>query len=99
MRATILIAAALAWLTVPTTAAETAADEPTWRHASSLSEAPGYPDGFAHFDYVNVEAPKGGRVRLADPTGFDSFNPVLTRGNPAPGIGLMYDQLMTTAMD
>lgn len=73
--------------------------EPQWRHASSLSETPGYDADFAHFDYVNPDAPKGGRVRLADFSGFDSFNPVLSRGNVAPGIGFIYDQLMVSALD
>ena len=79
--------------------AEAGAAEPEWRHASSLSEAPGYPADFEHFAYVNPDAPKGGRLRLASPSGFDSFNPVLRRANPAPGIGLIYDTLMTPAFD
>ncbi|WP_420391842.1 extracellular solute-binding protein [Acuticoccus sp.] len=73
--------------------------EPEWRHATALTGEPGYAPGFAHFDYVNPDAPKGGRVRLADPSGYDSFNPVLTRGNPAPGILLTYDPLMAPAFD
>ncbi|MBJ3776865.1 ABC transporter substrate-binding protein [Acuticoccus sp. 2012] len=79
--------------------ADDGAPEPAWRHATSLSESPRYDAGFAHFDYVNTQAPKGGTVRLATPAGFDSFNPVLTRGIPAPGIGLIYDTLMTPSMD
>jgi len=100
MRAT-LLTLVLALAAAPLASAQDggAGSEPEWRHASSLSEAPGYPEDFPHFDYVNPEAPKGGRVRLADFAGFDSFNPVLTRGNPAPGIGVIYDQLMTPATD
>ena len=75
------------------------ATEPEWRHATSLSRSPGYAEDFARFDYVNPDAPKGGLARLADLGGYDSFNPVLTRGNPAPGIRLIYDTLMTPAMD
>jgi len=97
MRATMIVAAALAWLAVPTFASAQA--EPEWHHASSLSEAPRYPADFEHFDYVNPEAPKGGRVRLADSSGFDRFNPILQRGNPAPGILVMYDSLMTSSYD
>lgn len=97
MRATMIVAAALAWLAVPTFAfADT---EPEWTHASALSGEPRYPADFAHFDYVNPDAPTGGRVRLADPSGYDSFNPVLQRGNAAPGIGLIYDTLMTSSYD
>ncbi len=36
------------------------------RHALTLyDEAPKYPAGFAHFDYVNPDAPKGGTLRQA----------------------------------
>jgi len=103
MRATMLAAAAavLAALATSHSGAANAQDasEPQWHHASSLSEEPRYPADFPHFDYVNPDAPKGGRVRMADPSGFDSFNPILQRGNPAPGILLMYDTLMTTSFD
>lgn len=87
-------------LTVTPVAAEAPAGEgPEWRHATALSGEPKYGPEFEHFDYVNPDAPKGGRVRLADPSGFDSFNPVLSRGNPAPGIGFIYDQLMISSLD
>ena len=76
-----------------------AQDEPEWRHAASLTGEPRYPEGFEHFDYVNPDAPKGGRVRLAASTGFDSLNPILSRGNPAPGLGLMYDSLLEPSLD
>ncbi|HCV48374.1 MAG TPA: hypothetical protein DGQ22_01020, partial [Rhodobiaceae bacterium] len=39
----------------------TYADAP--RHALSLFGDPKYEPGFAHFDYVNPDAPKGGEVR------------------------------------
>ena len=55
--------------------------------------------GFSHFDYVNPDAPKGGTVRLAASTGFDTLNPILSKGNPAPGLGLMYDSLFEPALD
>lgn len=97
MRAAFIVAAAFAWLAVPTFAHAQA--DPEWKHASSLSEAPRYPADFAHFDYVNPDAPKEGRVRLSDSSGFDSFNPILQRGNAAPGVGFMYEQLMTSALD
>lgn len=75
------------------------AGEPNWRHASSLTDQPRQPPGFGHFGYVNPDAPKGGQVRLASEAGFDSFNPVLTRGIPAPGLNLIYDTLMHPADD
>jgi microcin C transport system substrate-binding protein len=35
---------------------------------------PKYPENFAHFDYVNPNAPKGGVLRLGQQGTFDSFN-------------------------
>ncbi len=75
------------------------ADDRVWRHATSLNEEPKYPPDFKHFDYVNTDAPKGGLVRLSDTGGFDTLNPILSKGNPAPGLGLIYETLMTSALD
>jgi microcin C transport system substrate-binding protein len=78
----------------------TRADEPQWRHGASLMGTPKYPAGFAHFDYVNPKAPKGGLLRLSETGTFDSFNPVLSsKGTPAAGIGMIYEQLMTASLD
>src|SRR5690606_17324981 len=38
-------------------------------------------------------------VRLGDMGGFDTFNPVLPQGEPATGLGLVFERLMTPAMD
>jgi microcin C transport system substrate-binding protein len=77
-----------------------AAQDGEWRHATALTGDPKYPQGFAHFDYVNPAAPKGGLVRLSSIGGFDSFNPVLgTIGTPATGLGYLYDTLMTSSFD
>lgn len=76
-----------------------AAQDKVWHHAQSAIGEPKYPVGFTHFDYVNVDAPKGGTVRLGDMGGFDSFNPVLPQGEVAAGIGLIYETLMTPSYD
>ncbi|KAA0090946.1 ABC transporter substrate-binding protein [Paraburkholderia sp. T12-10] len=63
---------------------------------------PKYPAGFKHFDYVNPQAPKGGTLVLANPnrlTSFDKFNPFTMRGNPAPGIGMLFESLTTGSSD
>lgn len=92
-----LFAAALLALASVTIAA---AQEPEWRHATSLTGEPRYPAGFPHFDYVNPAAPKGGLVRLASQGGFDTFNPILdTMGTVAPGLGYLYDTLMASSFD
>ena len=63
---------------------------------------PKYPANFTHFDYVNPDAPKGGTLVLANPdrqTSFDKFNPFTLRGNPAPGIGMLFESLLTGSSD
>ncbi|MCY0386376.1 extracellular solute-binding protein [Robbsia sp. Bb-Pol-6] len=64
--------------------------------------APRYAPGFTHFDYVDPHAPKGGTLTLANPnriTRFDTFNPYILRGNPAPGIDLLFDTLTVGSGD
>ena len=91
----------LVGLAALTLAAPVAAQTPTgvWVQASSLTETPKYAEGFEHFDYVNPDAPKGGVVRLGDRGGFDTFNPVLPKGEVASGIGLIFETLMTSSLD
>ena len=72
---------------------------PQWTHATALTGEPKYGADVDHFDYVNPDAPKGGTVRLADSGGFDTFNPILSRGNAAPGIGRTLDTLMDNSLD
>lgn len=70
-----------------------------WRHGLSLLGEPKYRPGFAHFDYVNPQAPKGGLLRLSVDGTFDSLNDLIPRGTPASGLQLIYDTLMTPASD
>ncbi|MEN9539204.1 MAG: hypothetical protein RLZZ126_1439, partial [Pseudomonadota bacterium] len=59
--------------------------------------------GFAHFDYVNPKAPKGGELRLVSnvrSSTFDKYNPFTIKGSaPAYLTALMFDTLLTGAMD
>lgn len=65
-----------------------------------------YPPDFAAFDYVNPEAPKGGRMVTtsvrANQT-FDTLNAYSLRGDPPMGLSapenLVYDSLMVGAAD
>jgi microcin C transport system substrate-binding protein len=87
---------------VPAQAQISPADEQgEWRTGVALMGEPKYPPGFAHYDYVNPDAPKGGLVRLGVQGTFDSFNLVVAgvRGELAAGISLIYDTLMTSSMD
>jgi len=58
-----------------------------------------YPAGFKHLEYVNPNAPKGGTVRLSATGTFDSFNSFIVKGNPAAGLGFLYDNLMFGTAD
>ena len=72
------------------------------RHGLSAFGVLKYPPGFSHFDYVNPDAPKGGRLSMIGAAGritFDSFNNFILKGDPAQGLGLLFDSLMTRAFD
>lgn len=67
-----------------------------------------YPADFQHFDYVNVDAPKGGTLSLTNhivKTTFDSLNDFILAGEAPQWISnheprsLVYDTLMTSAWD
>lgn len=93
---------ALSTLTLPATAqdeAESASEAREWHHGMALIGEPQYPEGFEHFDYVNPDAPKGGRLDLSTTGSFDSFNPILSRGELASGMTLVYETLMAPSMD
>jgi peptide/nickel transport system substrate-binding protein len=58
------------------------------------------PKGFAHFPYVNPDAPKGGQVTFAVQGSFDSLNPLIVRGEPADGVReYIYESLLARAYD
>jgi microcin C transport system substrate-binding protein len=80
-------------------AASQAEDAPVRHHALSLIGEPKYPASFAHFDFVNPDAPKGGVVRMADIGSFDSLNPVLYKGEAAGGLSLVVENLMADSLD
>lgn len=57
------------------------AQERVFRHGSTLIEPLKYPEGFSQLAYVNRDAPKGGRIRLAALGSFDSINPFTFKGD------------------
>lgn len=71
------------------------ATPPECVHALALHGQPKYSADFEHLDYVNPEAPKGGRMRQAAAAAgtFDNYNPFIIRGTPASGLGNIYDSL------
>lgn len=65
------------------------------KHAGfAMRGEPKYPDNFAHYESVNPNAPQGGELRLSATGSFDTFNPFLIKGEPAAGLGLIYETLM-----
>jgi peptide/nickel transport system substrate-binding protein/microcin C transport system substrate-binding protein len=76
----------------------------TWSHAyAAYGATPRYPRGFAHFDYVNPDAPKGGTLQLQNPdrrSSFDKFNPFTIRGQSPAGLTtLMFESLAIRSGD
>ena len=72
------------------------------RHGLSTFGDLKYPAGFSHFDYVNPDAPKGGRIVTIGTSGlttFDSFNGYILKGDPVQLIELLFDTLMVRAFD
>jgi len=55
------------------------------RHGFAVLGSLKYGPGFTHFDYVNPDAPKGGRLRLWYNGNFDSLNPFILKGHWAAG--------------
>ena len=61
---------------------------------------PSAQQGFAAFPYVNVDAPKGGRLTLARRGSFDSLNPLIVKGAAAEGVrDYVYESLMARGLD
>lgn len=66
-----------------------------------------YPEGFPHFDYVNVKAPKGGvfstipSVKAFNQSfqTFNSLNAYVLKGDGAQGMGMTFTTLMARAAD
>ncbi|WP_238185005.1 extracellular solute-binding protein, partial [Methylobacterium trifolii] len=95
---------AVACLTLPLRAAPEPglpAATGAWTHAVTLMGQPKYGPDFAHFDYADPKAPKGGLVRLGAQGGFDNFNLVVSglKGDIEGGVQLVYDTLTTESLD
>ncbi|RDK01672.1 extracellular solute-binding protein [Paraburkholderia lacunae] len=69
----------------------------------SQYDEPGYPADFTHFDYADPTAPADGTLSFQnfdELQSYDSLNPFLVRGAPAPDIlHLMFDTLMQRSWD
>ena len=73
---------------VGASAGESAPAATVWSHAFAVYGEPKYPAGFAHYDYVNPDAPKRGTLNLGNPdrrSSFTRLNPYLLKGSGAFG--------------
>lgn len=83
---------------------KTAQEKAPRTHALAMFGDVKYGPDFAHFDYVNPEAPKGGEVRMAVARGsFDNLNSFILKGQSAAGLGatggLIYNNLLQSSSD
>jgi len=77
---------------------------PVWAaHGYALWGDLKYPAGFSHFDYVNLQAPKRGELRLVSNqrvSTFDKYNPFTMRGSaPAYLSAMVFDSLLAGSLD
>ena len=75
------------------------AEESDISHGYALLGKLKYKNDFKNFEYVNQDAPKGGKIKFAYPSIFDSLNPFILKGNSAPGLAYTYETLMADSMD
>ncbi|MBN9055105.1 MAG: ABC transporter substrate-binding protein [Rhizobiales bacterium] len=76
-------------------------------HAIAMHGEPALPPGYAHFDYVNPDVKKGGRIAYGVVGTFDNLNPFIlksmrttARGMWDPEFGnLVYESLMQRSRD
>ena len=110
-RETLALGAAAALATRPTAGAaveaEPAAATGAARHGLSVFGDLAYPTDFSYFDYVNPQAPKGGRIVFTAPSyafnqnaqTFNTLNGFVLKGDAAPRVELIFDSLMVRALD
>jgi microcin C transport system substrate-binding protein len=94
----ILIAAAVAAFVLSSFTVH-AEEAPAPLYGVAMHGQPRYRPGFDHVDYVNPDAPKGGEIHLGAGGTFDSLNPFILKGVAAPGIGGIYQTLMSGTSD
>lgn len=102
-----VLAGGLAVACLPFVPPNGARAEAVARHGFSTFGDLKYPAEFTAFDYVNPQAPKGGRLVKGpdtwagnqNPETFNSLNAYIVRGEAAPGIQVIFASLMTRAYD
>lgn len=90
-------ATSLAPLSLPGGRAAAEAPEPA--HGLSLFGDLKYGPDFAHFDYVEPGAPKGGDLHMATVSTFSTLNPFTLKGVAVAGAGFPFESLLEGAAD
>jgi len=90
---------ALAGLLLAATALGATAQSTTVTHAYSNFGEVKYPADFAHLDYVNPDAPKGGEISISSFGTFDSFNQYARDGVTASLNTIGGESLLTSTAD
>ena len=73
------------------------AEEMVFSHAITLFKDIKYKSDFKHFDYVNPNAPKGGKLRQVAFGSFDSLNPYSLKGEAR--VTTVNETLFTRSLD
>ncbi|MGI9282993.1 MAG: extracellular solute-binding protein [Endozoicomonas sp.] len=91
------IALNIAWISHSTLAAVQETYQSS--HAVTLHGKPKYSSDFKYFSYVNPDAPRQGKVRLAALGTYDTFDLFTSKGVPAAVGPYIYDSLMFASRD
>ncbi len=95
MRILLLFAMAL----VAPAMAATSVEELDFKHGIAFFHELKYSAGFPQLDYVNPDAPKGGRLVLPTQTSFNTLSPSNAQSATAPGLNWTLDTLLIRAGD
>ena len=68
-------------------------------HGIAMHGEPKYGPDFAHLDYVNPDAPRGGAMRRAATGTFDNLNPFIIKGVVAHGRHHVFESLLKRTWD
>ena len=75
------------------------AEDRVFSHGNNIYGKLKYPADFKHFDYVNPDAPKGGRLRLSAVGSFDTLNPFIIKGDSVAYYATVFESLTTQTYD
>jgi microcin C transport system substrate-binding protein len=95
----VLAGGAALWACAPAILRAQTASDTVVSHGFATHGDLKYPADAKNLEYVNSDALKGGLVRLAGRSTFDSLNPFILKGTPAGAVGQIYESLMFSTND